>query len=297
MNRAIFWRLLWKEYRLQRAFWIAMAVLALMLMLFAWLFNNRVEERNLWFFYIAFATPVFYMLGCASTTFAGEYDAETYEFQRSLPVTAMQVFWSKIALALLSTFAIFVLLNMLAFCLAGGRVLERHVTIWEMRIWDMLVIACMGAWLYLVWGVFFSLILKRPLLAAIISVTVASMGSYVIAGIMQIPFPRQSLPMQVFVSLSVLLAIVNIFLGRGWFKDKLRPIFGINLPIINVGIKPSSKSKTLKEYMSGSNFWTILRRLTWQHWRQSRWLAIVVLVMLAPLILALIQLWLINNKY
>ena len=297
MNRAIFWRLMWKEYRLQRAFWIAMAVLAVMLIVLVRQFNDRVEERNLWFFYIAFATPVFYVLGCASTTFAGEYDAETYEFQRSLPVTAMQVFWSKIALALLSTFAMFVLLSILAFCLAGGRLpMEKQVTIWEMRIWDTLVIACMGTWLYLVWGVFFSLILKRPLLAAIVSVTVASMGSYVIAGIMQISFPSKSfLPMHLFVVLSILVAIVNIFLGRRWFKDKVRPIFGINLPIINVGIKPRSKSKTLKEYMSSSNFWTILRRLTWQHWRQSRWLAIVFLVMLAPLILMLIQLWLINK--
>ena len=33
MNRSIFWRLFWKEYRLQRALWIAMAVLTALLML------------------------------------------------------------------------------------------------------------------------------------------------------------------------------------------------------------------------------------------------------------------------
>jgi hypothetical protein len=298
MNRAIFCRLMWKEYRLQRAFWIAMSVLALMLMLLAWQFNDRVDERNLWFFYIALATPVFFVLGCASTTFAGEYDAETYEFQRSLPATAMQVFWSKIALAFLSTFAMFLVLCVLAFCLAGGRLpMEKYVTIWEMRIWDTLVIACMGAWLYMVWGVFFSLILKRPLLAAIVGVTVASMGSYAVAGIMQIPFPSKSLlPMQMFAGLSGLLAIVNILIGRGWFKEKMWSAFGTNLPK-NAGISSTSKSMTLEQYISRPNFWTIFRRLTWQHWRQSRWLVIVVLVMLAPLIFAFIQLWWINNKY
>ncbi len=296
MNRAIFWRLMWKEYRLQRAFWIAMAALALMLMLLAWQFNDRADDCALWYFYIALATPVFYVLGCASTTFAGEFDAETYEFQRSMPVKAMQVFWSKVALAFLSTFAMFVLLSILAFCLAGGRVLDPHVTIWEMRIWETLAIACMGAWLYMVWGIFFSLILKRPLLAAIVSVTVASMGSYAIAGIMQIQFPSRSfLPMQLFVVLTAFLAVVNILLGRRWLRDKMWPAFGVNLPTKIVGIMPISKSMTLEQYISRSNFWTIFRRLTWQHWRQSCWLAIVVLVMLAPLILALIQLWLINK--
>ena len=37
MNRSIFWRLLWKEYRLQRALWIAMAVLTAMLL---WLVSS-----------------------------------------------------------------------------------------------------------------------------------------------------------------------------------------------------------------------------------------------------------------
>ena len=29
MNTTIFWRILWKEYRAQRSFWISMAVLTL----------------------------------------------------------------------------------------------------------------------------------------------------------------------------------------------------------------------------------------------------------------------------
>ena len=43
MNRSIFWRLVWKEYRLQRPLWIAMAVLTvvLMLLLFAFLSPQR----------------------------------------------------------------------------------------------------------------------------------------------------------------------------------------------------------------------------------------------------------------
>jgi hypothetical protein len=297
MNRAIFRRLTWKEYRLQRAFWIAMAVLALMLMLLFRQFNNSVEERNLWFFSIAFATPVFYILGCASTTFAGEHDAGTYEFQRSLPVSAMQVFCGKIVLVLLSAVALFTLLSAFALCLSGGRLpIEKHFMIRETKFWDILLLACMGAWLYLVWGVFFSLVLKRPLLAAIVSVTVASTGPYVIGGIMQVSFPSRSfLPMYVFVVLGVLVAIVDIFLGHGWLKDETRPKFGVKIPAINAVIKAKNKSKTLGEYMSGSNFWSALRRLTWQHCRQSAWVAIVALLMSAPLIIALIQYWLINK--
>ena len=49
---------------------------------------------------IALAFPALYALGCGATLFAGEREAGTYEFQRSLPVRAWAVFVGKIVLAL-----------------------------------------------------------------------------------------------------------------------------------------------------------------------------------------------------
>ena len=46
MNRASFWRLMWKEYRLQRSFWIAMAALGAMLLFLIMEFNDHPTERG-----------------------------------------------------------------------------------------------------------------------------------------------------------------------------------------------------------------------------------------------------------
>ena len=100
---AIFWRLFWKEYRLQRALWIAMAVLTTLLMLLVVEFTLVPRTDSTSMFGIAVALPAFYCLGCGATLFAGRTRGRHYEFQRSLPVGAGRVFAAKIAFALLST--------------------------------------------------------------------------------------------------------------------------------------------------------------------------------------------------
>jgi hypothetical protein len=296
MNHSIFRRLLWKEYRLQRSFWIAMAVLGLMVMLLVWAFCDRLDERVFGLFYTLLVVPVFYLLGCASTTFAGEHDADTYQFQRSLPVTAMQVFWSKIAFAILSTFAMAVLLWVLDGSLAHwqfpGWVKYRVAgsRTWDADIQNSVISALVFAWLYMLWGVFFSLILKRPLLSAIVTVTVASLGMFLVGEQLDVSFPSADrLPTVLFVSSTVLLAVVDVWLGRRWFCETASPILHIKRW---ARLKKSSKPETLTEYLSHANSWSMFWRLSWQHWRQSAWILIVILVMLAPaLVFVCTALW------
>ena len=53
-------------------------------------------------FVAALGLPALYLLGCGAMLFAGEHEAGTYEFQRSLPTPAWPVFAAKVAFALLS---------------------------------------------------------------------------------------------------------------------------------------------------------------------------------------------------
>ncbi len=292
MNRTIFCALMWKEYRLQRSFWISLALLGAMLLFLIWEFNANPTDRAKGLLYTALCLPVFYALGCASTMFAAEHDAGTYQFQRSLPVTASRFFWSKIAFAFLSTLAMIVPLCLLAFIMGCGQMPGTNKL-------NICILTGEVIWLYIVWGVFFSLILKRPLLAAIVSVLVASMGPFLIPERSQstylyfidTTFPMILFcPIAIFAGLTVLPAIVNIWLGRRWFRENPYPIPRVkSLPKLKVSAKP----ETLTEYMSHGNSWSMLGRLTWQHWRQSSWVLLVIAAMLAPLLFfACVKLWL-----
>ena len=126
MNRSIFCRVFWKEYRLQRPLWIAMAVLTTLILLLCYEFSLNVREQTQWLFRVAVAFPALYTLGCGAMLFAGEREAETYEFQRMLPVRARSVFFGKIALVLLSTVALFGLMWLLAAFLSGWELPKAH---------------------------------------------------------------------------------------------------------------------------------------------------------------------------
>ncbi len=215
MNRTIFWRLFWKEYRLQRALWIAMSVLTALLLWLVFEFSPNSRERTLALFRIAVAFPALYALGCGAMLFAGEREAETYEFQRSLPVGARRVFASKIVLALSGIASLFGLTWLLAACLNGWKLPsgQEQVTAWA-------TFGFFGLEIFL-WTTFFSLLLKRVLLAAILGVASASVGAFVMA----ISITPQ-IVMETYVAaiprraiLAALVALVGFWLATRWFNE------------------------------------------------------------------------------
>ena len=74
MNLAIFRRLLWKEYRQQRAFWISMvfAILVLFALVCLGQSLDQHKEKDFTFLGVVLALSVCYALGCGATLFAGE---------------------------------------------------------------------------------------------------------------------------------------------------------------------------------------------------------------------------------
>src|SRR3954454_17712803 len=78
-RRQIFWRFVWKELRMVRGFWLAIAVLALLVqgtqrMLLPF------DQIAASLFATAIAAAVLFTAGAAATIFAVELEEETYNF-------------------------------------------------------------------------------------------------------------------------------------------------------------------------------------------------------------------------
>ena len=124
MNRSIFRRLVWKEYRLQRALWIAMALLTAILLFLFHVVRAERDRAVRWQLSAGLALPALYCLGCGATLFAGEREAGTYEFQRSLPVGAGTVFAAKFLFALVSAAVMFGLVGVALALLYPGSAVD-----------------------------------------------------------------------------------------------------------------------------------------------------------------------------
>ena len=76
MTGSTFLRLVWKEYRLQRGFWISMVVLAGLLFAAVLMFTSErySASRAMWLFEAALGLSALYALGCGATLFAAEPD-------------------------------------------------------------------------------------------------------------------------------------------------------------------------------------------------------------------------------
>ena len=279
-TRSIYWRLAWKEYRLQRALWIAMAIITsvLLWLIYASVTGSSELMRSL--YGIALAFPALYALGCGAMLFAGEHEAGTYEFERGLPVSASRVFIVKACLAALSTAALFGLTWALAGFLTDWRLPEHHELI---VAW-----AAIGFFAaeVLAWSIFVSLLTTRVVLAAILGVAAASTVAYILVVLnnpqtvtLTMDMYLNALPWRIAAVAAV--GLVDVWLGCRWFRERgvwrsSRAVRKSVAPAIGVAAQfgrcSASPSRT-----------AIVGRLVWQHWRQSAWLMIALPSLILPL--------------
>lgn len=276
-TRSIFWRLFWKEYRLQRALWIAMTALTavVILSLFAFASHQMGSPPGYWFI-AAYGLPPFFLLGCGASLFAGERESGTYQFQRALPVSAWRVFAAKIAFALVGVVAMFVATWMLALCLSGEIPPHNHC--------KMLGTASLFGLEMFLWTVFFSLLSRRVLVAAIFGVTAASLSINLFFPLVAVKPSLESYWTLYYVYRAVvaaILAVVDVWLGVRWFHNRRDPYAQAD----TTSLEESTPAQTAASFASLQYIgqWTLLSRLVWQHWRQSWRTMAVILAMLIPL--------------
>ena len=291
MNLAIFWRLLWKEYRLQRALWISMAVLTA---LFLWLLNEVLiagPDKPLWLYGFALGFPACYALGCGAMLFAGEHENSTYQFQRALPITSLRLMAGKITFALLSTALMAGLMWSVAAYSVGWMLPPDPWAVWAMPGFCAVEL--------LLWAMLFSLLLKRVVPAAILGVAAASISVHSLHSQFSPGFVMdayvQAMPWRV--AVAALVALADVWLGARWLRERSGRVH-----------RPSCATACLQAVQhclceavahreaSFDRFgrperMAMLWRLVWQQWRQSRWVVLALAALTVPLAIGAIQLW------
>jgi hypothetical protein len=227
-------------------------------------------------FALALIFPALYAVACGATMFAAEREDGTYEFLRGLPVTARQILIGKLTFAVASATLLFALLWLIARNLSHGILPESRT---HLKLWGLFGVAAIEG---LAWGMFFSLLLQRPLMAAVLAIFAASLGMHLVIWSIG-PFGRgaylelsrylAAVPYRAVIA-AVVLAI-DVLLADRW------------LPTSRVARRGSFRRQTRLRAAAevvdqmvplppvrGA----VLGRLVWQTWRQSAWLMAVIAV-------------------
>jgi len=295
-HRAIFWRLMWKEYRVQRAFWISLAVLAVLLMLLACASVSYPETRVRWQFGIALVLPALFALGCGAMLFAAEREGGTYDFQRSLPIRPVQLLLGKGVFALTSTLLMFVI-TWLAAALLGsltGFTLGDAIgNLWAWAIRGRLpglgshyapgAVSVFFALELFLWATLFSLLLRRPLTAAIVAVPAAAVTVEIMTWTVHSPdyFARYAAILPLRAMVAAVLALLDAGLCLRWLGEHGATSARRSLAEASSGQRPLPLRTNC-----GAR---VVARLIWENWRQSRGLLLALAALTVPLILVCVK--------
>ena len=267
MNATPFLRILWKEYRSQLAFWTsvlaAIAVIDLALAAYPW---QTKDDRIQALFEVAFVLAMFYPLGSAATLFATERENGTYDFLRALPVGPWSVFFGKAVFTLLSTITLFGFAWIIARIVAG-QLPEKAA---YPTMWGASGAIAAEFW---VWGILFSLLFKRTIVAAVLGGTVG----WLVLGL--ISLFGGSLEHLLHPLANIGVVATSLVLAKRWLQEKRFPRKAGDLAASRIG---------------RHIFWQRvgrLRRLVWQEMRQSTALTITILIMMLPLVVIVWVQW------
>ena len=295
-HHSIFWRLMWKEYRVQRAFWISLAVLAVLLMLLACASVSYRDERVRWQFDIALVLPALFALGCGAMLFAAEREDGTYDYQRSLPIRPAQLLLSKSVFALLSTFLMFVATWLAAAILGSlnGLILGDALgNLWAWAIQGRLpgpgshyapgAVSVFFALELFLWATLFSLLLRRPLTAAIVAVPAAAVTVEMMTWAVHSPdyFARYVTILPLRAMVAAALGLVDAGLCLRWLGEQG--------PTPARGGLAEASSETRPLPLRTSSGAQVVARLIWENWRQSRGLLLALVALTVPLILVCVK--------
>ncbi|MBN2473711.1 MAG: hypothetical protein JXB62_03835 [Pirellulales bacterium] len=263
MSPTIFWRLIWKEYRMLRGFWICLTVAAVAIQLLAaWFVDQPVEDLVPIVLSVALVMPTLYVLGGAATLFAVERETGTYDFQRALPAASWRSFLGKLTYAVASALLMFAILAPTAYGVSRLRVAQPEVNLRLCAVWGL------AAATALVWGMFFSLLTKAPLKAAVMATIVGLFSVYCVAYFAETMFHADFWHVALWIlAAAAVVALVDLWLGLRWFREKAMFSWWAarwnRLRIVAAGKSAGASSRPARP--GGPLF----ARLLWQQWRQS----------------------------
>ena len=275
MTTAIFWRFLWKEYRVMRAFWISMACLTVLAQLSLVAFPGLTHYAAAWTFSFALIFPALYAVACGATMFAAEKEDATYEFLRGLPVTAWRILTGKLAFAVASTLLLIAVLLSTDALMPHGFAANAEPRLQFVGTFGPAIVEGLA------WGMLFSLVMSRPLQAAVLAIAAGSATVHLTLWRTH-PYASEghvfdasgyvaAFPYRVAIAGAVLL--VDGLLVRGWLQSRTsraRSLFRRRWP------QPAAVIASEVKLALSPRRRQMFGRLIWQTWRQSRWTMLAI---------------------
>jgi len=268
MTSAALCRIVWKEFRLQRSFWIAVFCLALFLQFSTYLsaqLNGTYPGLVVALFGVGLGVPAIFALGSGAMLFAGEREAETYDFQRALPATAGTIIAGKLLWAIAGSLTM-VLMAWFSAWLFAARQVPPSTQHWITWLASLSAIAEV-----LAWSILFSLLLQRVIWATVCGAVTAAITGLVavpntilsmrdIIPTTDIDYFTSTLPMRFIVPAAVL--AIDLWLAHRWYRASRARVF----PIRDPGDRFERDSAAMTAWPARS---TMFAHLLWQAWRQQ----------------------------
>lgn len=253
-----FVRMMWKEYRVLRSFWLTLAVFGLACDGLLFVFIAKPQERLPGLFGFAGVLPICFALGAGAMLFALEREEATRELLQYLPTRSSRIFTSKVLTAIAGV----LLLALLLLTVTIGDVLEvragrEAAGEFSGAVYLTLVYTAIGLQV-LGWSVLFSLRSARPLLAAFLG----ALGAASYLAVIRAAAAYSGVPRLASHPLTYLIAAVAV-----WAID------------LRLGVRWLHGPRVARLMSRGGSESSPFRRLWWQQWRRSRHLAAVLLAL------------------
>jgi hypothetical protein len=224
MSQAIVGRILWKEARVQRAFWVWILGLGLFIQLLPALFGQSYSKGAAdlhWFDSVNVVVACCFALGSTAIAFAGETENRTKSLFQRLPVRARELLAGKLVWCVLGTYALVLILSLTARAWAAEGA-ENFPTSTRSRpelassaleLWQPLLMPLP----FLLVGVLGSLTFRDVLT----TVAVAGVATAVLLGIETVPARSWFINPVVLVGILAAVAVCDTLLVRNWLRDAL----------------------------------------------------------------------------
>jgi hypothetical protein len=269
MNAAPYTHLLWKEYRAIRGFWIALIALAIFMELLVLAFAQDRGWATEFIYNIALATPVFFAIGCIGTAYAIEKEDGTFEWLRSSPASDAQLFVSKVGLCFVATCAMFGILWFLTQTVFVAPPDKSEVVSGLLGLWPLAGAEALA------WGLLFSLLSARPLMAIVLALFATSTSVHVLSWIAVPQHPDEfqytryvaAIPMRL--AVLALVTAADVYLGLRWLGSEERTSLLAPREADDATTRRPATKADITALLRHRDRAAILGRLTWQTLRQS----------------------------
>lgn len=282
-------RFIWKEYRTLRGFWLSALVIAGVLQALAFAIAPANSDPTASIFGIALAAAALYAVGVAATSFSMEHEEETYGFLTSLPARWTPLFAGKFSFATTSALALAIALQITGWVIAGMNTPSRSNYLELLATFGFAIVELLA------WGTLFSLILRQPLLAALLAIAAESLALTWAVN----TFAEGNLPAMVLASYAAVLpvrfaigaciAVASVLVARHWLVLDRRSGQANAEVAKSVSTSPSTLGELIRFRLASLRSSACLpaspafSHLLWQAWRQA-WKPMLLMSVLVPLV-------------